>query len=423
MKKLLFSLFILLVINANAQNVGIGTTTPAARLDVKTTGSYVSQFNGAAPMYMGIFENDVYRGYWGSYSGAAEDVDFGTGSGTTGKLHLTIQASPKLTINNAGFVGIGTTNPNHLLHINGGDLFVQSSSGLIRLGYEGGNEWQMATTGGGADLRWYTTTDGGTTITPRHYWSQNGNMGVGGFSGAGVPLGRLDVIGAGATSTTNTLMLRNNLGDTLLRMRDDGRMGIGYNGASYGRTMNVGGSGINFYTANETGFGGAVFPTDTSLVMWSNSGANNYLILQPSWGNTGIGTYSPNAKLHLNGKQLIGGTSDRIATGYDLSVHGKIIAEEVKVQLYATWPDYVFGKDYKLLPLDELERSINKNKHLPNIPSAAEVEKDGISLGDMNKRLMEKVEELTLYIIDLNKKNNVLAEKVQKLEEQSHPNK
>jgi hypothetical protein len=403
-----------------AQNVGIGTTTPAARLDVKTSSQYVAQFNGAAPMYMGIFEGDVYRGYWGSYAGNAEDVDFGTGSGNTlGKLHFTIQANPRLTIGADGKVGIGTTNPAHLLHINGGDLFVQSSSGLIRFGYQGSNEWQMATTGGGADLRWYTTPDGGTTITPRHYFSQNGNMGVGGFSGPGIPLGRLDVIGAGTTSSTNTFLLRNSVGDTLLRMRDDGRMGIGYNGSSYGRTLNMGGTGINFYTANEVAFGGAIFPTDTSLVLWSNSGANNYLVLQPSWGNTGVGTYTPNAKFHVNGAQLIGGNSARIATGYQLSVDGKIMAEEVMVQNSVSWPDYVFASDYKLMPLSELERSIQQNKHLPNIPAAAEVEKNGIMLGDMNRKLMEKVEELTLYIIDLNKKNNVLAEKVQKLEEKA----
>ena len=388
-----------------AQNVGIGTTVPAAKLDVKTTSNYVTQFNGASPMYMGIFEGDVYRGYLGSYAGAAEDVDFGTGSGNTaGKLHLTIQANPKLTIGADGKVGIGITNPAHLLHINGGDLFVQSSSGLIRFGYQGANEWQMATTGAGADLRWYTTTDGGVNITPRHYFSQNGNVGIGGFSGPGVPLGRLDVIGVGTTSATNTFLLRNSAGDTLLRMRDDGRMGIGYNGTSYGRTINVGGSGANFYTANEAAFGGAIFPTDTSLVIWSNSNANNYLVFQPSWGNTGIGTYTPNAKLHLNGAMLIGSNSERVATGYSLNVAGKIIAEEVKIQLRASWPDYVFADNYKLMPLDELEKSIQQNKHLPNIPSAAQVEKEGISVGDMNKRLIEKVEELTLYIIDLEKR-------------------
>jgi hypothetical protein len=196
-------------------------------------------------------------------------------------------------------------------------------------------------------------------------------------------------------------------------------MGIGYNGSSYGRVMNVGGTGINFYTANEAAFGGAVFPTDTSLILWSNSGANNYLVFQPSWGNTGVGTYTPNAKLHVNGTMLIGGNSDRIATGYNLSVAGKIIAEEVKVQLKASWPDYVFADNYNLMPIEDLEKSIRQHKHLPNIPAAAEVEKEGISLGDMNKRLMEKVEELTLYIIDLNKKNNALAERVQQLEQKT----
>lgn len=418
MKNVSALLFLLsLGVIAKAQNVGIGTTTPAARLDVKTTSNYVAQFNGTGPMYMGIFESDVYRGYWGSYSGAAEDVDFGTGSGNTlGKLHLTIQANPRLTIGADGKVGIGTTNPAHLLHINGGDLFVQSSSGLIRFGYAGANEWQLATTGAGADLRWYTTTDGGTNISPRHYFSQNGNVGLGGFSGPGVPLGRLDVVGSGSTSSTNTFLLRNSLGDTLLRMRDDGRMGIGYNGTTYGRTLNMGGTGINFYTANEIAFGGAIFPTDTSLVIWSNSGANNYLVLQPSWGNTGIGTYTPNAKFHLNGAQLIGSNSARIATGYSLSVDGKIMAEEVTVQNSTSWPDYVFDDNYNLMPLNDLEQSIRKNSHLPNIPSAAEVSQKGINLGDMNRKLMEKVEELTLYIIELNKKNETLTQKVNALE-------
>jgi hypothetical protein len=418
MKQLFFLLAIVVAANTGfSQNVGIGTTIPAARLDVKTTSNYVSQFNGAAPMYLGIFENDTYRGYLGSYAGNAEDLDFGTGSGNTnGKLHFTIQANPKLTINSLGKVGVGTTEPNHLMHINGGDLFVQSSSGLIRFGYQGSNEWQMATTSGGADLRWYTTPDGGTTITPRHYFSQNGNVGIGGFSGPGVPLGRLDVLGIGATSSTNNLVLRNSIGDTLLRMRDDGRMGVGYNGTSYGRTMNLGGTGINFYTANEAAFGGSVFPTDTSLVLWSNSGANNYLVLQPSWGNTGVGTYTPNAKFHVNGTQLIGGNAARIATGYSLSVDGNVIAEAFVTQNSTSWPDYVFEKKYELMNLKNLEKYIEKNKHLPNIPAAAEIEKKGINLGEMSKKLMEKVEELTLYILELNKRNEELTQKVAKLE-------
>ena len=413
MRKFLLLGIIITFVNASrAQNVGIGTTTPAAKLDVKTTSNYVGQFNGASPMYMGIFEGDVYRGYLGSYSGAAEDVDFGTGAGNTlGKLHFTIQANPKLTINPSGQVGVGTTNPAHLMHINGGDLFVQSSSGLIRFGYQGANEWQMATTGAGADLRWYITTNGGSTITPRHYFSQNGNVGIGGFSGPGVPLGRLDVIGAGTTSSTNSFLLRNSNLDTIMRVRDDGRMGIGYNGSTYGRTINLGGTGINFYTASEVAFGGAIFPTDTSLVLWSNSNSNNYLVLQPSWGNTGIGTYTPNAKFHLNGAQLIGSNSARIATGYELSVDGDVIAESFVTQNSTSWPDYVFEDNYPLLPISDLEKAIKKNKHLPNVPSATDIEKNGINLGPMTSALLEKVEELTLYIIQLEKRLKAMEEK------------
>jgi hypothetical protein len=342
---------------------------------------------------------------------------FGTGSGNaTGKLHFTIQANPRLTINASGQVGIGITNPSHLLHVNGGDLFVQSSSGLIRFGYQGGNEWQMATTGAGADLRWYTTTDGGTTITPRHYFSQNGNVGIGGFSGSGVPLARMDVIGTGNTSSTNTFALRNLAGDTLLRMRDDGRMGIGYNGSSYGRTLNMGGTGINFYTANEIAFGGAVFPTDTSLIIWSNSAANNYLVLQPSWGNTGVGTYTPNAKLHINGGVLVGSNSARLPTGYSMAVDGKIICEELKVQLSTAWPDYVFENAYTLPSLEDLEKKVMEEKHLPNIPSAYEVETaKGFGVGEMQNKLLEKVEELYRYVFQLNNENKAMKAEIKQL--------
>lgn len=86
---------------------------------------------------------------------------------------------------------------------------------------------------------------------------------------------------------------------------------------------------------------------------------------------------------------------------YKLSVKGRIRAEEVKV--YNTWADYVFTKEYRLKPLSEVETFIKENNHLPNVPSAKEVTEKGLELGEMAKIQQEKIEELTLYLIQQNK--------------------
>jgi len=82
---------------------------------------------------------------------------------------------------------------------------------------------------------------------------------------------------------------------------------------------------------------------------------------------------------------------------------GKLKAKEIEVTL-ANWPDFVFGKDYKLPSLSEVEQFVTQNQHLPNVPSAAEVEANGVNVGEMNAKLLQKVEELTLYIIQIEKR-------------------
>ena len=106
--------------------------------------------------------------------------------------------------------------------------------------------------------------------------------------------------------------------------------------------------------------------------------------------------------------QRIGIGSSTVANGFTLSVSGKVITEEVQIQLKTSWPDYVFSNSYNLKSLQDLENYIAQHQHLPNIPSAGEIEKNGLVVGDMQKRMMEKIEELTLYILELNKRIEVL---------------
>lgn len=113
-------------------------------------------------------------------------------------------------------------------------------------------------------------------------------------------------------------------------------------------------------------------------------------------GNIGIGSTNPDAKL---------------------TVKGNIHTEEVIVDMLVPGPDYVFEKDYNLLSLSELEAYISQNKHLPEVPSAKEMEADGLNLKEMNLLLLKKVEELTLHLIDANKKIESLDKQVQSLSE------
>ncbi|MFD2904426.1 hypothetical protein [Sphingobacterium anhuiense] len=100
------------------------------------------------------------------------------------------------------------------------------------------------------------------------------------------------------------------------------------------------------------------------------------------------------------------GIKTKIPGDYDLAVNGKIRSHEIKVESTAsTWPDYVFKKEYDLKQLDAVEAFIAKNGHLPEVPKAKDIEANGVELGEMNKILLKKIEELTLYIIQEKKSN------------------
>lgn len=104
-----------------------------------------------------------------------------------------------------------------------------------------------------------------------------------------------------------------------------------------------------------------------------------------------------------------------LGTGVKFQVAGKIKVQEVEVAL-TPWPDFVFHTDYQLKPLEEVEAFILENNHLPGVPNQQEIETNGLNLGEMDAILMTKVEELTLYMIELKKENTLLKERIQELE-------
>lgn len=128
----------------------------------------------------------------------------------------------------------------------------------------------------------------------------------------------------------------------------------------------------------------------------SSTSLNSGIIIRNT-GDVGIGTLNPDSKL---------------------TVKGNIHTEEVKVDLSVPAPDYVFKKDYDLSTLEEVQDFINQNGHLPNIPSAKEMEKNGVEIGLMNMKLLEKIEELTLHLIQQKENFKRQEKRIEALEKQ-----
>ena len=136
----------------------------------------------------------------------------------------------------------------------------------------------------------------------------------------------------------------------------------------------------------------------------------------------GVGTSTPNGMLHLFNPNLSGNDKVIIVEGgngvvFEVRANGHLYAREVQVRL-GTFPDYVFEDGYSLMPLDSVEAYIDQNKHLPNIPSASSVLNNGIGVGELQVKMMEKIEELYLYGIEQHRQNKTLMEENQALKEE-----
>ncbi|MGJ1436330.1 hypothetical protein [Sphingobacterium siyangense] len=140
----------------------------------------------------------------------------------------------------------------------------------------------------------------------------------------------------------------------------------------------------------------AKFGTESNTNLTFTAGYWNDVMTLTTLGNVGIGTLTPTEKL---------------------SVKGKIRAQEIKVET-TNWPDYVFEPSYRLMPLSRIANFIQTNGHLPDVPSAKEVAQNGIEVGNIQSLLVKKIEELTLHLIDMDKKLTELQKENSEIKKQ-----
>ena len=204
----------------------------------------------------------------------------------------------------------------------------------------------------------------GIKVAPANGAIIRGNVGI----GTPTPTQKLEVNGNISVTGVNSALL---FGQETVSADKWGQWGIEYD--------NVNG-GLNFWKP----FG-------------SNNFGNNFLYIKDN-GNVGIGT----------------NLTDPSNTPYKLAVNGTIRAKEIVVE--TNWSDFVFESTYTLMPLTELEKFIKANNHLPEIPSANEISTNGLKVAEMQTLMMQKIEELTLYIIEQNKKLENLQTKINEIE-------
>jgi hypothetical protein len=358
-------------------------------------------------------------------------------------------------------VGIGLTSPTHLLHLEkaGGvqGIFVNSleSAAYLRLSSNDDRPVEIYTPNNSPDLRfkvnngdWMTINAGGNvgigTISPTSRLNVSGNVAIGAaYNSTPAPSNGLIVegnvgIGSNAPGVTK-LYIRNvdnvitpTIAQFFAQNLTQG-VGIGFqsieavgSNADQDLKITTKGTGLLYLSADGTKIG----PSTGNAASWFPWTDGRVYITGQKKGSTKAGDiilrthnddtwlYSDIAKFYANGKVGIGTTDAQVALGTaKLYVDGNILCEEVKVEMSGTWPDFVFAKDYPLLSLEQKAEYIEKNSHLPNVPSANEVASNGVELGKMDATLLRQIEELTLHMIELKKQNDLLKKQVDALNE------
>lgn len=276
---------------------------------------------------------------------------------------------------NSGNVGIGTSTPGKLLTVS--KNMTTPAIEIHNTGGSGGVAFRMLDDASGGQWNLKVTTTAGFKI--RDIASGNDVVQIEqGASSNTLYLNSSGAVGIGTSTPDKLLTVSKNMTAPAIEIHNTGGAG----GAAFRMLDDASGGQWNFKVTNTGGFKIRDIASGTNVIQIEQGASSNTLYLNSS-GAVGIGT-------------------DIIPTGSLLAVNGKVVCKEVKVTLDG-WADHVFVQGYKLRSLQEVEQYIIEKGHLPGIPSAKEVEENGVKLGEMDTMLLEKIEELTLYVIELQK--------------------
>jgi hypothetical protein len=398
-------------------NVGIGTISPSFSIDVnkpaatinldgRSTGSYGANVHLLG--WAGTYPN--WKITTANFSNGLDIVPSTTGGGS-------IFTTPVMTILGSGNIGLGALSPVARLHINttngttiGNDmsmLLTDGNGGIdeltqIGLGYTLSASKPPAVIGlintsnasfTKGDL-FFATRDVATNTAPteRMRITSTGNMGIGSTS----PAARLHI------NTTNGTTIGSNI-SLLLSDANGGSDELTQIGLGYTLSASKPPAVIGFVNTSNSSFTkGDIFFATRNVA--TNTAPTEQMRIT-SEGKVGIGIALPSEKLSVEGNVYASG---------NISAYGFIKTKKIIVTQTA-WPDYVFATDYNLRSLSSLEAFIKENKHLPEVPSAKDVEEKGISVGDNQALLLRKIEELTLYVINQQKQIDGQAKQIMQL--------
>ena len=381
-------------------NVGIGTSIPETRLHVDGD---ISISKGKK-----LVLGDQATGGFGEY---IQNVNIGIGF-YTNNLQRAFVA-------NNGFIGIGTSNPEYRLHVSDRIKLDGPDAGMW---IESGNtDWFLGSDGG--NLRFYNATNR-VSLTP------DGRVGIGtsapsatfqvergtGPSGTAV-FGGSERYSHFNYSTSEHTYIRGGLRNSYVLINDNGgNVGIGT--SSPNATLDVNGKAsmrtieVNGTASMHTIYLGVNNGNYKNLWTFYAPNDNRRSIFLAPW-NTSTNSYDWS-------KQILFESSGNVTFSQTVRINQTLEGNRINANQYyhrgsLKWADFVFASDYQLPSLPSVEEYIKHHNHLPDIPSEAEVKKNGINLGEMDAKLLQKIEELTLYLIDQNKKIEQLQAEIEAL--------